>query len=98
MYSIEYTLALFVHFRDSFKHKSQDASVETIVKPRNSTVQPPRDRRIEANYSDERFYPQGVEFTFSVGPYFLAHAQSGQEVGDSRPDYCVPCSAAGETS
>ena len=43
-YLIEYILALYVLFRASFWHKSQDNSAETIVELCNSTVQPPRDR------------------------------------------------------
>ena len=44
-YSIEYIPA-FCAFRASFRHKSQDDSAETIVKPHTSTVQPPQDGQI----------------------------------------------------
>ena len=76
-YLIEYSLALSVLFRAFFKHKSQDASTETIVKPRNLTVQPPRDRRIEGKTTQMGAYPRSVEFTFSARPYYLALVQSG---------------------
>ena len=79
MYLIEYILALSVLFRAFFKHKSHDASTETIVKPCNLTVQPPRDRRIEGKATQMGAYPRGVEFTFSARPYFLALVQSGAE-------------------
>ena len=84
-YSIEYILALFVLFSASFKHKSKDASAETIVKLHNSTVQSARDRRIEQT-TQMGVYPRGVEFTFSAKP-FSPTRNRGQEVGDSRPDY-----------
>ena len=83
--SSSYVLALFVLFSASFKHKSKDASAETIVKLHISTVQSARDRRIELT-TQMGAYPRGVEFTFSAKP-FSPTRNRGQEVGDSRPDY-----------
>ena len=80
-YSIEYISALFVLFSASFKHKSQDAYAETIVNPRNSTVQPPRDRRIEGKLLRCVLILEVWNLHFLLDPTFSPTRNRGQEVG-----------------
>ena len=88
-YSIEYIFTLCVLFRASLKHKLQNASAETIVKTRNLTVQPPRDRRIEGKLLRWALIHEVWNLHFLLDPTFLPTRNWGQEVGESRPDYHI---------
>ena len=76
----------YVLFRAFFKHKSQDASAETILRPHNSTVQPLRDRRIEGKLLGWALIPKVWNLHFLLDPAFSPMHNRRQEVGDSRPD------------